>query len=672
MDREENIVEVKNVSMRFNLSKEKVDNLKEYVVKFFKRQLLFDEFYALRNVSFTVKRGEPFAIVGENGCGKSTLLKVISGIFYPTRGSVTVRGSVAPLIELGAGFDMDLTARENIYLNGAVLGYSTAFMDSKFQEIMDFAELWEFVDVPVKNFSSGMVARLGFSIATVVVPDILIVDEILSVGDFMFQQKCERKMQEMIDRGATLIFVSHSADQVKKLCRKAIWLKHGVVQMIGDAAQVSDAYHRDMEEGGRGLVTQEQAAQAEQEGRETPFFTAPPLEGSSQPETPPSLEEPTAPSQQDSIPEPVPAPADIPPDAAAAPTAVKRFAFLSWLRLVAMGMIVWDHLGPFRAPDWWLGQLVENNLNRPLQIVQSFGGFGVVLFFLISGFLLAHGDRRGGGLAMLGHKLWRLYPPLLASFATFFVFQKLVSLLTGPTWWEQFTPRQWLLSGTLGCYLVGEPDVINGTTWFLFPLILFYLLAAVVWPWLAKRPPAALVGMEALLTALCCAGRIPGVPGLVANVAAQSWYVAFPLCGMLLYYLWSGRLRAWQFLGLGGWLWLLLVKAVAAYKPDYYEQSPYLVSFVYGLLLFAVALLLEEKLKSHPAVAWMGRLSYQVYLVHMPYGSLFLTLLAPRLGYTLAFGATLVLVLGVAWVHYRWIEGPLARLRKKNGGKNHA
>lgn len=241
------IVEVDDVSMRFNLSKEKVDNLKEYVVKALKHQLMFNEFYALRGVTFSVRKGDSFAIIGENGSGKSTLLKVISGIFYPTSGSVTVCGRVAPLIELGAGFDANLTARENIFLNGAVLGYDTPFMTSKFDEIMDFAELWDFVDVPVKNFSSGMVARLGFSIATMVVPDVLIVDETLSVGDFMFQQKCERKIQQMLDTGTTLIFVSHSSDQVKKLCKQAVWLSHGVVQRIGDATEVSDAYIRAME-----------------------------------------------------------------------------------------------------------------------------------------------------------------------------------------------------------------------------------------------------------------------------------------------------------------------------------------------------------------------------------------------------------------------------------------
>ena len=221
------IIEVKNVSMRFNLATEKTDTIKEYVVKLLKHQLMFNEFYALKNVSLTVNKGEAVALIGANGSGKSTLLKCIAGVLYPTVGSIEVRGSIAPLIELGAGFDMDLTARENIYLNGAVFGHDRAFMDKHFKSIVDFAELWEFIDVPVKNFSSGMVARLGFSIATEVHADILVVDEILSVGDYRFQEKCKERMNDMLKGGTTLIFVSHSEEQVKTLCQKAVWLDHG-------------------------------------------------------------------------------------------------------------------------------------------------------------------------------------------------------------------------------------------------------------------------------------------------------------------------------------------------------------------------------------------------------------------------------------------------------------
>lgn len=221
------IIEVKNVSMRFNLATEKTDTIKEYVVKLLKHQLMFNEFYALKNVSLTVNKGEAVALIGANGSGKSTLLKCVAGVLYPTVGSIEVRGSIAPLIELGAGFDMDLTARENIYLNGAVFGHDRAFMDKHFKSIVDFAELWEFIDVPVKNFSSGMVARLGFSIATEVHADILVVDEILSVGDYRFQEKCKERMNDMLKGGTTLIFVSHSEEQVKNLCQKAVWLDHG-------------------------------------------------------------------------------------------------------------------------------------------------------------------------------------------------------------------------------------------------------------------------------------------------------------------------------------------------------------------------------------------------------------------------------------------------------------
>ena len=234
MNQDVPIIEVKNVSMRFNLATERTDTIKEYFVKLLKGQLMFNEFYALKNVNLTVNRGEAVALIGANGSGKSTLLKCIAGVLYPTTGSIAVRGSIAPLIELGAGFDPDLTARENIYLNGAVLGHDRKFMDAHFKSIVDFAELWDFIDVPVKNFSSGMVARLGFAIATEVSADILVVDEILAVGDFRFQQKCKERMAQMMKGGTTLLFVSHSEAQVKELCQKAVWLEHGVVQYIGN------------------------------------------------------------------------------------------------------------------------------------------------------------------------------------------------------------------------------------------------------------------------------------------------------------------------------------------------------------------------------------------------------------------------------------------------------
>jgi len=240
------IVSVRDVSMRFNLATEKVDSLKEYIVRLLKGRLLMNEFYALKNVSLEVAPGESVALIGANGSGKSTLLKIIAGVMSPTKGSVSVRGSIAPLIELGAGFDPDLTGRENVFLNGAVLGYSRKFMQAHFDSIIDFAELWEFVDVPVKNYSSGMLARLGFAIATEVRADVLIVDEVLSVGDFRFQEKCHRRMQELLSGGTTLLFVSHDTNQVCQLCEKAVWIRKGRVQMFGDAKEVCACYREDI------------------------------------------------------------------------------------------------------------------------------------------------------------------------------------------------------------------------------------------------------------------------------------------------------------------------------------------------------------------------------------------------------------------------------------------
>ena len=235
-------VEVDNVTIRFNMASEKVDNLKEYVIKLLKKELIFQKFLAVKDVSFKVKKGEAWALIGVNGSGKSTMLKAISGILKPYKGSITVNGEVAPLIELGAGFDPNLTARENIYLNGTVLGHSKKYMDEHFDEIVDFAELWDFLDTPIKNFSSGMTARLGFSVATMVAPDILICDEILAVGDYLFQQKCMERMNKMLSGGTTLLFVSHNVDTVRKLCDHAIWLDHGVTKMAGEVNKVCDAY----------------------------------------------------------------------------------------------------------------------------------------------------------------------------------------------------------------------------------------------------------------------------------------------------------------------------------------------------------------------------------------------------------------------------------------------
>lgn len=237
-----NAVEIEDVSMRFNLMKNKVDSLKEYIIKFLKKQLLFTEFYALRGITCNIKKGQSFAVIGENGSGKSTLLKLISGVFSPTEGKIRVNGTIAPLIELGAGFDMELTARENIYLNGAILGHDRKYMNEKFDEIIEFSELQEFVDVPVKNYSSGMISRLGFSIATLTSPDIMIVDEILSVGDLAFQEKCMERLGAMLEGNTTLIYVSHSIEQVEELCTHALWLKHGQKAMFGEVSEVIPAY----------------------------------------------------------------------------------------------------------------------------------------------------------------------------------------------------------------------------------------------------------------------------------------------------------------------------------------------------------------------------------------------------------------------------------------------
>ena len=240
------MIRINNVSMKFNLGIEKDFSIKQAFINIFSGKKKKQEyFWALKNVSFNVEAGDVVGLIGSNGAGKSTLLKVVSGVMKPTSGKVEVDGVISPMIELGAGFDMNLTARENIYLNGAILGYSKKFLDSKFDEIVEFSELKDFLDVPVKNFSSGMTAKLAFSIATIVNPEILIVDEILSVGDIKFQEKSKTKMMEMINGGTTVLFVSHSLDAIKQLCNKVVWLDHGKIVMMGDTKEVCDKYYKE-------------------------------------------------------------------------------------------------------------------------------------------------------------------------------------------------------------------------------------------------------------------------------------------------------------------------------------------------------------------------------------------------------------------------------------------
>ena len=227
------VIIANNVGMRFRLSQEKVDNLKEYVIKFLKREISYREFWAIKNISFEVEKGDRWGVIGLNGAGKSTLLKIVSGVMKPTEGSIQIKGKIVPLLELGAGFDPNYTGRENIYLNGAMLGLSKEFLDEKYEEIVEFSEIRKFINVPLKNYSSGMKARLGFSIATVIKPEILVLDEVLSVGDAKFRKKSEKKIISLFKEGVTVLFVSHSIIQVKRLCNKAIWLEKGEVSYDG-------------------------------------------------------------------------------------------------------------------------------------------------------------------------------------------------------------------------------------------------------------------------------------------------------------------------------------------------------------------------------------------------------------------------------------------------------
>ena len=238
------MIDVKHVSMRFRMANDKINSLKEYAVAFLEHRLKYEEFQVLDDISFHVNKGEVVGIIGRNGAGKSTLLKIIAGVLKPTEGEVTVQGNIVPMLELGSGFDFELTGRENIFLNGAILGYSKEFLESKYDEILEFSELGHFIDMPIRNYSSGMMTRLAFSVATVVQPEILIVDEILSVGDEGFQNKSKARMMELMSGGTTVLFVSHSIDQIEEMCDRVVWLENHKIKMLDVANVVCDAYRK--------------------------------------------------------------------------------------------------------------------------------------------------------------------------------------------------------------------------------------------------------------------------------------------------------------------------------------------------------------------------------------------------------------------------------------------
>ena len=605
---------IKDVSVRFNLSRERIDSAKEYAIKKLKKQIHFDEFYALRNVSFTIEKGDAFAIIGENGCGKSTLLKTISGIYYPTTGSVEVDGTISPLIELGAGFDMDLTARENVYLNGAVLGRSKEFIDEHFNEIMDFAELWDFVDVPLKNFSSGMIARLGFSIATTTVPDILIVDEILAVGDINFQRKCQEKMQAMLSGGTTLLFVSHDINQVKSLCRHAVWINHGIVQMVGDAETVADAYTHDMlENGGRGIVHLEDIQPKEEEKPEEKAESAA------------SDEKPGR----------------------------KNYSFIRWLSVLATLLVVYTKAIQVQFTQMGLNNKITDFVST--HILAPFGldleYLGIVILFLTGGFLAVEYLWYNSSGKFLQNKVLRLFPALFIALIFFRLSSLAITFLTEtPAYWEQFTFWEWVQSATLIGHFTGVSERVIGITWFLVPLVIYYVLCAVLKPLLNLSSTAFTLSVLAVSAAFTFGFSYFG--GAWFTVASYMQYLPIILFGQIVFMYsdkrMSGRNAGLLFLA----SFLVVMQNVRLFSPDMYSGVAGLKSIpvVFGIIIFVIAYMLADKLSDNIAIKAIDKISYPLYLSHYQVAQLFAPILIAVFDYNigLTLFATIVGILIVA------------------------
>ena len=604
-------IAIDGLSIRFNLAREKIDNVKEYALKKLKNELRFDEFYALKNVSFSVDKGDSFAIIGENGCGKSTLLKAISGIYYPDSGYVRTEGKISPLIELGAGFDMDLTARENIFLNGALLGYSKKFISEHFDEIADFSELRDFLDAPLKNFSSGMVARLGFSIATAANPDILIVDEILAVGDVNFRKKCEKRMEEMLSLGTTLLFVSHDIDQVKDLCRHAIWLSHGEVIMLGDTEKVTDAYLEAMKEN-KIPKPKEKNCRSEKE----------------------------------------------------APKAEKlrpHFPFIAWLHAIAALMVLYHHVFEVHFTSLGIENAVISFVRRhvivPFRI--DFGYLGVVIFFIVSGFLNTESLSRSSPLKYLFKKAKRIFPTLFVAVAGLWFFQFAVGKISGaPTYWAQFTFPEWLEAATLVGHFTGVSEKIIGVTWFLVPLLIYCILSALLRDTALKYPLISL-SLKSLFVAVFSFG-LSYLGGLWFSFANYIQHIPLILLGEVIYLAYKKLIGKKSAIFLFILNFALLSENVRLFLPENYFNPEAVKgpSAVMGIAVFALFFLFGKTLPEIPPVTFIDKLSLVIYLTHYQTAQLIIEPLASLGNISSSLLALIYLAsaLGVAVIEYSLVK----------------
>lgn len=616
-------IKVDNVSMLFNLSVEKVDSLKEFTIKFLQKKLRYEEFWALRDVNFEVKKGERIGIVGLNGSGKSTLLKIISGVMKPTKGKVTVEGTIAPLIELGAGFDADLSAKENVYLNGAILGYSDKEIDEKYNSIIEFAELQDFENVAIKNFSSGMIARLGFAIATCRTPDILIVDEILSVGDFEFQEKCRKRMKEMTDNGTTILFVSHSAEQVIDICEKAIWLKKGKIVAMGNATEVVNKYENN-------IVDNENIVEEIQKINDDKVELS--IQNISDEKK-------------------------------------KNINFISALRVLAILLVMWGNMVPFVIDgldlSWYPLQFARNFISNPLAIMQDFGLLGAMIFFLCSGFIITYVAQRETIKEFIARRFFRIYPGLVFSVISFWIIQWIYTNITGNiTYWGQFGLKEWIYGGTLANYLLGKPNVINGVTWTLIIEVVFYILCALTYHFLKTKPLIEIIFMMVVSVLSIITARSFG--DIWYGMASSVSFIVVIVFGQILYYYWSQRINLRTTLILLIVNYYILIKKIAFFSPEYYIGPNYMaVSFVFAFLLFIIGMLINDKIKLNKFVKSIEKLSYALYLNHMPLSQLIIPLLYMRIGFNITLLITLIILFFISYIQYKWIELPSIKFVKQ-------